>query len=241
MRIDVISALVKIFSGPLSESIIQRAQDKKIAEIHLHDLRDYATGNYRQTDDKPFGGGAGMVLKPEPMFKCINKLLAERKYDEVIYLTPQGVKFNQKRANVLSLSENIIIICGHYKGIDQRVIDKFVTSEISIGDYVITGGETAAIVVIDAVVRLLPGVLGDSESALTDSFQTESGFDAPVYTRPAEFDGMKVPDVLLKGNHKEIAVWRDEMGRKKFSKVKRVKSNTTKSITKTKKKINKNK
>lgn len=227
MRIDVISALVKIFSGPLSESIIQRAQDKKIAEIHLHDLRDYATGNYRHTDDKPFGGGAGMVLKPEPMFKCINKLLKERKYDEVIYLTPQGKKFNQKIANVLSLSENIIIICGHYKGIDQRVIDKFVTSEISIGDYVITGGETAAIVVIDAVVRLLPGVLGDSDSALTDSFQTESGFDAPVYTRPAEFEGMKVPDVLLKGNHKEIAEWSVKMGMKKYNKVKRVKSNNS--------------
>jgi tRNA (guanine37-N1)-methyltransferase len=237
MRIDVISALVKIFSGPLSESIIQRAQDKKIAEIHLHDLRDYASGNYRHTDDKPFGGGAGMVLKPEPLFKCINSLLAERSYDEIIYLTPQGKKFTQKRANVLSLSENIMFICGHYKGIDQRVIDKFVTSEISIGDYVITGGEVAAIVVIDSVVRLLPGVLGDSESALTDSFQTDSGFDAPVYTRPAEFERMKVPDVLLGGNHKEIALWRDEMGAKKYSKVKRStpKSITTKSITKKKK------
>ncbi|MEO8514890.1 MAG: tRNA (guanosine(37)-N1)-methyltransferase TrmD [Ignavibacteria bacterium] len=233
MRIDVISALVKIFSGPLSESILKRAQDKQIAEIHLHDLRDYASGNYSHTDDKPFGGGAGMVLKPEPFFKCLNKLLGERKYDEVIYLTPQGAKFNQKKANVLSLSENIIIICGHYKGIDQRVIDKFVTSEISIGDYVITGGETAAIVVIDAIVRLLPGVLGDSESALTDSFQTDSGFDAPVYTRPAEFEGMKVPDVLLNGNHKEIEKWRAEMGEKKYRKVKRIREKS--STTKTKK------
>lgn len=234
MRIDVISAVVKILSSPLNESILKRAQDKKIAEIHLHDLRDYAAGNYRHTDDKPFGGGAGMVLKPEPMFKCINKLLAERSYDEIIYLSPQGKKFNQKRANVLSLSRNILIICGHYKGIDQRVIDKFVTSEISIGDYVITGGEAAAIVVIDAIVRLLPGVLSDSESALTDSFQTDSGFDAPAYTRPAEFEGMRVPEVLLNGNHKEIAKWRDEMGRKKYSKVKRSKA---KSITKTKKKL----
>ena len=223
MRIDVISAVVKIFDGPLSESILKRAQDKKIAEIVLHNLRDYADGSYRQVDDKPFGGGAGMLLKPEPLFRCLNKLLAEREYDEVIYLSPQGVKFNQKRANALSLSRNLILICGHYKGIDQRVIDKFVTKEISIGDYVITGGETAAIVVIDAIVRLLPGVLNDSESALTDSFQTESGFDAPAYTRPAEYEGMKVPEVLLNGNHKDIAAWRMEQGKKKYRRVKRVK------------------
>jgi len=223
MRIDVISAVVKIFDGPLSESILKRAQDKKIAEIVLHNLRDYADGTYRQVDDKPFGGGAGMLLKPEPLFKCLNKLLAERDYDEVIYLSPQGVKFNQKRANALSLSENLILICGHYKGIDQRVIDKFVTKEISIGDYVITGGETAAIVVIDAIVRLLPGVLNDSESALTDSFQTESGFDAPAYTRPAEYEGLKVPEVLLNGNHKNIAAWRLAEGNKKYKSVKRIK------------------
>jgi len=223
MRIDVISAVVKIFEGPLSESILKRAQDKKIAEIVLHNLRDYADGSYRQVDDKPFGGGAGMLLKPEPLFKCLYKLLAEREYDEVIYLSPQGVKFNQKRANALSLSKNLILICGHYKGIDQRVIDKFVTKEISIGDYVITGGETAAIVVIDAIVRLLPGVLNDSESALTDSFQTESGFDAPAYTRPAEYEGMKVPEVLLNGNHKDIAQWRMEQGKKKYNRVKRIK------------------
>ncbi len=223
MRIDVISAVVKIFEGPLSESILKRAREKKIAEIVLHNLRDYADGTYRQVDDKPFGGGAGMLLKPEPLFRCLNKLLAEREYDEVIYLSPQGVKFNQKRANALSLSRNLIFICGHYKGIDQRVIDKFVTKEISIGDYVITGGETAAIVVIDAIVRLLPGVLHDSESALTDSFQTESGFDAPAYTRPAEYEGLKVPEVLLKGNHKEIAAWRMEQGEKKYKRVKRIK------------------
>ena len=223
MRIDVISAVVKIFEGPLSESILKRAREKKIAEIVLHNLRDYADGTYRQVDDKPFGGGAGMLLKPEPLFRCLNKLLAEREYDEVIYLSPQGVKFNQKRANALSLSRNLIFICGHYKGIDQRVIDKFVTKEISIGDYVITGGETAAIVVIDAIVRLLPGVLHDSESALTDSFQTESGFDAPAYTRPAEYEGMKVPEVLLNGNHKDIAAWRMEQGKKKYKRVKRIK------------------
>ena len=227
MRIDVISALVKIFQGPLSESILKRAQDKKLAEIHLHDLRDYASGKYWHTDDKPFGGGAGMVLKPEPLSRCIEMLKSEHKYDEIIYLTPQGKKFDQKRANALSLSKNILIICGHYKGIDQRVIDTFVTSEISIGDYVITGGETAAIVVIDAIVRLLPGVLSNSESALTDSFQTEAGFDAPVYTRPADFEGMKVPEVLLTGNHKEIEKWREEVGNKKYRKVKRIRSSTT--------------
>ncbi len=222
MRIDVISAVPKILESPLGESILKRAREKGLAEIAIHDLRDYAEGNYRQLDDKPFGGGAGMVLKPEPVFKCINALLKARSYDEIIYLTPQGSKFNQKKANELSLKENIMIICGHYKGLDQRVIDKFVTCELSIGDYVITGGEGAAIVVIDAVVRLIPGVLGDSESALTDSFQTDSGFDAPVYTRPAEYEGLKVPEVLLNGNHKEIAEWRAKMGEEKFSTVKKV-------------------
>jgi len=223
MRIDVISAVPKILKSPLSESIIKRAQAKKLAEIKVHNLRNYAEGKYRQVDDKPFGGGAGMVLKPEPMFKCIEKLLSRRRYDNIIYLTPQGVKFNQTRANKLSLNENIILICGHYKGIDQRVIDRFATMELSIGDYVITGGETAALVVIDAIVRLIPGVLGDSESALSDSFQTESKFDAPVYTRPAEFKGMKVPEVLLKGNHKEIQKWRHQQGLNKYMKTRKQK------------------
>jgi tRNA (guanine37-N1)-methyltransferase len=223
MRIDVISAVPKILQGPLNESILKRAQQKKAVEIHVHDLRDYAEGKYRQLDDKPFGGGAGMVLKPEPMFKCIQKLIAKRSYDNIIYLTPQGVKFSQKRANKLSMNKNIMLICGHYKGVDQRVIDKFVTMELSIGDYVITGGETAALVVIDAVVRLIPGVLGDSESALTDSFQNDAGFDAPVYTRPAEYQGLKVPDVLLQGNHKDISGWRADEGTKKYRKVKRIK------------------
>ncbi|MFI5211603.1 MAG: tRNA (guanosine(37)-N1)-methyltransferase TrmD [Ignavibacteria bacterium] len=225
MRIDVVSAVPKILEGPLTESILKRAQSKKLARIVVHDLRDFAEGKYRHVDDKPFGGGAGMLLKPEPFFKCLNGLLKERTYDEVIYLTPQGVTFSQKRANVLSLKDNIILICGHYKGIDQRVIDRFVTMELSIGNYVITGGETAALVVIDAVVRLIPGVLGDSESALTDSFQTETGFDSPAYTRPAEYEGLKVPEVLLGGNHKEIARWRGKMGSKKYKRVKKKKLN----------------
>lgn len=223
MRIDVISAVPKILASPLSESIIKRAQQKKLVEIHLHDLKDYAPGKFRHVDDKPFGGGAGMVIKAEPVFRCMEKLLDERKYDRVIYLSPQGKKFNQKEANTLSLKENIILLCGHYKGIDQRAIEKFVTHEISIGDYVLTGGETAAMVVIDAIVRLIPGVLGDSESALTDSFQTDAGFDAPVYTRPAEFEGMKVPEILLGGHHKDIEAWRFEEGNKKFKRVKRKK------------------
>jgi len=218
IRVDVISAVPKILFSPLNESIIKRAVNKKFAEINIHDLRDYATDRYKHIDDKPFGGGAGMVLKPEPFFKCLEKLTSELEYDNIIYMSPQGVKFNQKKANTLSLNRNIIIICGHYKGIDQRVIDKFVTMEISIGDYVITGGELAALIVIDSIVRLIPGVLGDSESALTDSFQAESGFDAPVYTRPAEYKGMKVPGVLIEGNHRKIAEWRHEKGSAKYKK-----------------------
>ena len=223
MRIDVISALPGIINGPLDESILKIAQKKSLAEIIVHDLRDYASGKYRHVDDKPFGGGAGMVLKAEPLFKCIEELLEQRKYNAVIYLSPQGKKLNQKLANKLSLKNNLLLICGHYKGIDQRVIDKFVTIEISIGDYVLTGGELAALVLIDAVIRIIPGVLGDSESALTDSFQIESGFDAPVYTRPAEFRGLKVPEVLLGGNHKNISEWRAETGLIKYKKIKRKK------------------
>lgn len=223
MRIDVIAAVPGILNAPLNKSIIRRARDKKILTLKIHDLRDYSTGKYRQVDDKPFGGGGGMVLKPEPFFGCIEKLLEKRDYEEIIFLTPQGKKFNQKTANRLSLLNNVMILCGHYKGIDQRVIDTFVTKEISIGDYVLTGGETAALVLIDAVARLLPGVLGNSESALTDSFQTDSGFDAPQYTRPAEFRGMKVPGILLSGNHEEVKRWRTQRGKEKFKKVKRKK------------------
>jgi tRNA (guanine37-N1)-methyltransferase len=221
MRIDVISAVPIILHSPLNESIIKRAREKKLAQIYVHDLRDYAKGKYKQVDDRPFGGGAGMILKPEPLFKCIESLLDEREYDEVIYLTPQGKKFKQKIANDISLQKNLMMICGHYKGVDQRVIDKFVTLELSIGDYVLTGGEIAAAVLIDAVVRLIPGVLGDSEAALTDSFQTDSGFDSPQYTRPADFKGMKVPDVLLSGDHKKISEWRDLQGKKKYKRIKR--------------------
>jgi tRNA (guanine37-N1)-methyltransferase len=224
MRIDVISALPDILQSPLNESIIKRAQQKNLVEIYVHDLKDYAPGKFRHVDDKPFGGGAGMVIKAEPVFKCMEKLTAERKYDTIIYLTPQGTKFNQKRANRLSMCGNIILLCGHYKGIDQRAIDRFVTHEISIGDYVLTGGETAAMVVIDAIVRLIPGVLGDCGSALSDSFQVEAGFDAPVYTRPAVYEGMEVPEVLLGGNHKEIEEWRAKEGSKKYKRVKKIKT-----------------
>jgi tRNA (guanine37-N1)-methyltransferase len=223
MRIDVISAVPKILFAPLNESIIKRAREKKVIEIFVHDLRTYAKGRYRQIDDRPFGGGAGMVIMPEPVFSCIEELFSERSYNEVIYLSPQGKKLNQKKVNALSLCRNIILICGHYKGIDQRIIDRFVTIELSIGDYVLSGGEIPALVVIDSIARLLPGALGDSESALTDTFQTESGFDAPLYTRPAEFRGMKVPEVLLEGDHKKIQKWRSEEGLKKFKKVKRKK------------------
>lgn len=221
LRIDVISAVPNILFSPLNESIIKRAREKGLVEIVIHDLRDYAVGKYKQIDDRPYGGGAGMVLKPEPLFKCIEKLLSERKYDNIVFLSPQGKKLNQKRANALSLNKNLILICGHYKGIDQRVIDTFVTMEISIGDYVLSGGEIASLVLIDSIIRLIPGVLGDSEAALTDSFQISSGFDAPQYTRPAEFKGMKVPDILVSGDHKKISEWREDEGKKKYRKVKR--------------------
>jgi tRNA (guanine37-N1)-methyltransferase len=227
MRIDVISAVPKILLAPLDESIIKRAREKKVIEIFVHDLRDYAKGKYRQIDDRPFGGGAGMVIKPEPVFMCLEKLLSQREYDNIIYLTPQGKKLTQKKINALSLNRNIILICGHYKGIDQRIIDTFVTMELSIGDYVLSGGEIPALVLIDSITRLLPGAIGDSEAALTDSFQTESGFDAPQYTRPAEFRGMKVPEVLLSGDHSKIKKWRAEEGSKKYKKIKRKKLNNT--------------
>lgn len=218
MRFDVLTGLPEILESPLKTSIIGRAVKKKLADVNVHNLRDYAEGKHKQIDDNPFGGGGGMVLKPGPFFKCIEKLTSQRKYDEIIFLSPQGKKLNQKSANRFSLKQNIMILCGHYKGIDQRVIDKFVTKEISIGDYVLTGGEFAAVVFIDAVVRLIPGVLGNSESALSDTFQTESVYDAPQYTRPAEFKGMKIPEILLSGNHSEIQKWRHTQGKKKLNK-----------------------
>lgn len=208
MRIDIISVLPELLS-PLQHSIVKRAVQKGVAEIHIHDLREHGIGNYRQVDDYPYGGGGGMVLKPEPLAECLDKLLAERTYDEVIYLTPDGITLNQKTANSLSLKKNLCLICGHYKGIDQRIRDTYVTSEISIGDYVLSGGEQAAVVLADSIIRILPGAIGDEMSALSDSFQ-DSLLAPPVYTKPEVWKGLSVPDVLLSGNHKAIDAWRLE-------------------------------
>lgn len=210
MRIDIITAIPDFFESPLNTSILKRAQNKQKVEIFIHNLRDYAFNKHKQIDDKPFGGGAGMVLKPEPFFECIEKLFSERKYKHVIFTTPKGKVFNQKYANDLSLAGNILIITGHYKEIDDRVREKFSTDEISIGNFVLTGGEIPALLIIDAIVRLIPGVLNDSESALDDSFQDGEFVSAPYYTRPAEYRGMKVPEVLLSGNEKEIRKWKAE-------------------------------
>ncbi len=209
MRIDVVTGFPGILEGPLNQSMLKRGQDKGAVQIHLHDLRECATDKHRSIDDTPFGGGAGMILKPEPVFLCIDGLSSARTYDEVIYVTADGERLTQKIANELSLKSNLVILCGHYKGIDDRIRQKLVTREISIGDYVLTGGELPALVLIDAITRLLPGVLHDGESLLTDSFQGGL-LDAPQYTRPAEFRGMSVPEVLLNGNHKDIAAWREE-------------------------------
>jgi tRNA (guanine37-N1)-methyltransferase len=214
VRIDVITGFPRLVAGPLGESILKRAQDKGLAEIVVHDLRDYAADRHRTIDDAPYGGGAGMVLIPGPIAACIDRLQAERQYDAVLYLTPDGVRFTQAAANRLSLLRNIILLCGHYKGIDERIRGLYVTGEISIGDYVLTGGELPALVVIDSVLRLIPGVLNDGESLLDDSFQ-DGLLGAPSYTRPPEFRGLKVPDVLLGGNHAEIARWRQEERRQR--------------------------
>ncbi|NQV73254.1 tRNA (guanosine(37)-N1)-methyltransferase TrmD [bacterium] len=210
MRVDIITALPEIVRGPLDESIPGRAQSKGELHIEIHDLREYATGKYRKVDDYPFGGGAGMVLKPEPIFECFEHIKASGdEIDDVIFLTPDGEVFNQAIANELSLKNRLVLLAGHYKGVDQRVRDTLVTREISIGDYVLSGGELPAMVLVDAIARVLPGVLGDSSSALTDSFQ--DGFlDAPAYTRPADYNGLVVPDVLLSGDHKRIDEWRDQ-------------------------------
>jgi tRNA (guanine37-N1)-methyltransferase len=207
MRIDVVTGFPKLLSGPLTESILKRAQDKGLVEIVVHDLRDYTTDRHRTIDDAPYGGGAGMVLKPEPLAACIETLQKESRADEVIYMSPDGERFTQGTANRLSLRDRIILLCGHYKGIDERIRSLYVTREISIGDYVLTGGELPAMVVIDAIVRLVPGVVNDGESLLDDSFQNDL-LGAPCYTRPPEFRGLRVPDVLLNGNHEEIARWR---------------------------------
>jgi len=209
MRIDIITVLPELLQSPFEASILKRAIEKGLVEVHLHNLRDYSIGNYNQVDDYQFGGGAGMVLMIEPIDKCIQQLKAERHYDEIIYLTPDGETLNQKMANSLSLLSNLIILCGHYKGVDQRVRDTLITKEISIGDYVLSGGELGAAVLCDAIIRLLPGVLNDETSALTDTFQ-DNLLAPPVYTRPREYKGLKVPDVLLGGNFKEIEDWREE-------------------------------
>lgn len=209
MRIDIISVVPELLESPLNHSIMKRAQTKGILEVQVHHLRQWAVNEYGQVDDYQYGGGAGMVMMCEPLAKAIEQLKAERPYEQVIYMTPDGDRFSQKIANQLSLMGNLIIICGHYKGIDQRIRDHFVTMEISIGDYVLSGGELAAAVVVDAVGRLIPGVLNDETSALTDSFQ-DNLLAPPVYTRPADFRGWKVPDILLSGDLKKVDEWRYE-------------------------------
>lgn len=209
MRIDIITVVPEILTSPFDVSILKRAIEKGLVEIHLHNLRDYVTDNYKQIDDYQFGGGAGMVMMIEPIDKCISELKAQRDYDEVIYMTPDGERLNQKISNRISIMENIIILCGHYKGVDQRVRDHFITREISIGDYVLSGGELAAAVLCDSVIRLIPGVLGNETSALTDSFQDDL-LAPPVYTRPAEYKGWKVPEILTSGNFPKIEIWREE-------------------------------
>ncbi|TVQ75203.1 MAG: tRNA (guanosine(37)-N1)-methyltransferase TrmD [Balneolaceae bacterium] len=209
MRIDIISAVPELLKGPLDHSIVGRARKSGKAEIVVHDLRTYSTDKHGKVDDYPFGGGAGLVMTPQPVFDCIGSLRQVRKYQEVIFPTPDAPILDQQTVNKLSLHENIIILCGHYKGIDQRIRDELVTMEISIGDYVLSGGELPAMVLVDSMVRLLPGVLGDAESALDDSFQ-DGLLSPPVYTRPASFRGLGVPEILTSGNHERIRVWREE-------------------------------
>jgi tRNA (guanine37-N1)-methyltransferase len=209
MRIDIITVLPELLESPFQHSILKRAQTKGLVEIHLHPLRDYSTNKHRTVDDYSYGGGAGMVMCIEPIAKCIDKLKSERTYDEIIYMSPDGEMLDQKISNQLSTLKNIIILCGHYKGVDERVRQHLVTREISIGNYVLSGGELAAAVVCDSIIRLLPGVLNDETSALFDSFQ-DGMIAPPAYTRPADFNGWKVPDVLLSGNEKEIDKWRHE-------------------------------
>ncbi|KGO82581.1 MULTISPECIES: tRNA (guanosine(37)-N1)-methyltransferase TrmD [Flavobacterium] len=209
MRIDIITVLPELLRSPFEASILKRAIDKGLVEVHLHNLRDYSTNKHKNVDDYQFGGGAGMVMMIEPIDACITKLKSEREYDEVIYMTPDGETLNQGMANQMSMLKNIIILCGHYKGVDQRVRDHFITKEISIGDFVLSGGELAAAVVADSIIRLIPGVLSNETSALTDSFQ-DNLLSPPIYTRPAEYKGWKVPDVLLSGNFSKIDQWRED-------------------------------
>ncbi|MBQ2418002.1 MAG: tRNA (guanosine(37)-N1)-methyltransferase TrmD [Alistipes sp.] len=209
MRIDILTVVPELLVSPLNESILKRAQEGGFAEIHIHNIRDYSEDKHHKVDDYPFGGEAGMVMKIEPVYRCIEKLKSERHYDEIIFTSPDGIQYNQHEANRLSTLENIIILCGHYKGIDYRIREHLITREISVGDYVLTGGELAAAIITDSVVRLLPGAIGDEASALTDCFQDDL-LAPPVYTRPAEFNGWKVPEVLTSGNFAEIAKWQEE-------------------------------
>ena len=217
LRIDIITVLPELLKSPFEASILKRAIEKELVEVHLHNLRDFATNSYNQIDDYQFGGGAGMVMMIEPIDKCISGLKAKRDYDEVIYMTPEGQTLDQGISNQLSLKGNIIILCGHYKGVDQRVRDQFITKEISVGDYVLSGGELAAAIVCDSVIRLIPGVLGNETSALTDSFQ-DGLLAPPTYTRPAEYKGWKVPDVLLSGHSANIEKWREDQAYKNTQK-----------------------
>lgn len=214
MRIDILTILPQLLDGPFSDSILKRAQEKNLVEIHLHNIRDYSTHRQKSVDDYQYGGGAGMVMTIQPIADCIAKLKAERNYDEIIYMTPDGDLLKQTICNELSLNENIIILCGHYKGVDQRVRDLFITREISIGSYVLSGGELGAAVLVDSIVRLLPGVLSDETSALTDSFQ-DNLLAPPVYTRPEDYNGHKVPDILLSGYTEKIEEWRTEQSIKR--------------------------
>jgi tRNA (guanine37-N1)-methyltransferase len=209
LRIDIISAVPALLESPLSHSIVGRARENGYVDIHIHDLRDYTEDKHLKIDDYPYGGGAGMVLTPQPIFSCIESLKEEREYDDIIFTAPNGKQFDQQDANRLSVSKNLIILCGHYKGVDQRVINELITAEYSIGDYVLSGGELPAMVMTDAITRLIPGVLGDAESALSDSFQYDL-LEGPVYTRPSSFKGTSVPDVLMSGDHKKIKQWRHD-------------------------------
>lgn len=209
MRIDIITVVPDLLKSPFEASILKRSIEKKLVEIHIHNLRDYTTLSYKQIDDYQYGGGAGMVMMVEPIDKCISKLKGERDYDEVIYLTPDGEVLNQAMANTLSLKGNLIMLCGHYKGVDQRVRELFITREISIGDYVLSGGELAAAVLCDSIIRLIPGVLGNETSALTDAFQDDL-LSPPIYTRPSTYKGLEVPKILLSGHQRKVDEWRDE-------------------------------
>jgi tRNA (guanine37-N1)-methyltransferase len=209
LRIDIITVLPELLTGPLTHSIVQRAIEKKVVELNIHPLREYGIGSYKQVDDYPYGAGGGMVMRCEPLAACIDQLMEKVHYDDIIYLTPDGELFDQPMANQLSLKKNLLIICGHYKGIDQRIRDKYVTREISVGSFVLSGGEIAAAVICDAIIRILPGAISDEMSALSDSFQ-DGLLAPPVYTRPEEWNGMKVPEILLSGDEKKISDWRLE-------------------------------